>query len=100
MNNNKQTAVEWLYDELLTLKFLFDNDTIEIGEYIERQLIAKQKAKQMEKGQMIEFANWLDKLTPSQRVSVWCKDGSASGLFTMDNEQLFEQFKKVTFKSE
>ena len=59
----------------------------------------EEQAKEMEKQQIIEFANWLDKLTPSQRVSVWCKDGSASGLFTMDNEQLFEQFKKVTFKS-
>ena len=82
----KQTAVEWLEEQLYSVKELDLAGVIE-------------QAKQMEKGQMIEFANWLDKLTPSQRVSVWCKDGSASGLFTMDNEQLFEQFKKVTFKS-
>ena len=43
----------------------------------------------------IDFADWLDKLTPSQRTSVWSKNGeSNSGLFTMDNEQLFEKFEK------
>tara|TARA_R110000868_G_scaffold393156_1_gene664085 strand:+ start:39 stop:284 length:246 start_codon:yes stop_codon:yes gene_type:complete len=79
-------AVEWLVQQLRNGKE-FNNNLI-------------QQAKEIEKEQMIEFANWLDKLTPSQRVSVWSKDGSASGLFTMDNEQLFEQFKKVTTKSE
>ena len=42
----------------------------------------------------IDFANWLDKLSPSQRTSVWSKNGEYSGLFTMDNEQLFEKFEK------
>ena len=43
----------------------------------------------------IDFADWLDKLTPSQRTSVWSKNGeSNSGLFTMDNEQLFERFEE------
>lgn len=42
----------------------------------------------------IGFADWLDKLTPSQRVSVWSKNGEYSGLFTMDNEQLIEKYKK------
>lgn len=41
----------------------------------------------------IDFANWLDKLTPSQKTSVWSKNGEHRGLFTMDNEQLFEKFK-------
>ena len=40
----------------------------------------------------IDFANWLDKLTPAQKVSVWSKSGALQGLFTMDNEQLFEKF--------
>jgi len=43
----------------------------------------------------VEFANWLEQLTPSQKVSVWSKDGSGNGLFTMDNEQLLEKFKRV-----
>lgn len=43
----------------------------------------------------VEFANWLEQLTPSQKVSVWSKDGSSSGLFTMDNEQLLEKFKRT-----
>jgi hypothetical protein len=42
----------------------------------------------------IEFAEWLDKLTPRQRVSVWSKNGESKGLFNMDNEQLLEIFKK------
>jgi hypothetical protein len=48
----------------------------------------------MYKQQIIDFANWLDKLTPSQRTSVWSKNGEGKGLFNMDNEQLFEKFKK------
>ena len=42
----------------------------------------------------IEFAEWLDKLTPRQRVSVWSKNGESKGLFNMDNEQLLIIFKK------
>lgn len=42
----------------------------------------------------IDFANWLDKLTPAQKVSVWSKSGALQGLFTMDNEQLFEKFER------
>ena len=46
----------------------------------------------------IEFANWLNKLQPSERVSVWSKDGQYKGLFTMDNEQLFEKFEQYMNK--
>lgn len=41
---------------------------------------------------MIEFAIWMNKLTPAQRVSVWSKNGEYKGLFTMDEEQLFEKW--------
>ena len=41
---------------------------------------------------MIEFATWMNKLTPAQRVSVWSKNGEYKGLFTMDEEQLFERW--------
>jgi hypothetical protein len=41
---------------------------------------------------MIEFATWMNKLTPAQRVSVWSKNGEHQGLFTMDEEQLFEKW--------
>lgn len=40
----------------------------------------------------IKFADWLDGLLPSQKVSVWSKNGGYKGLFTMDNEQLLEKF--------
>jgi len=41
---------------------------------------------------MIEFATWMNKLSPSQKVSVWSKNGEYKGLFTMDEEQLFEKW--------
>lgn len=41
---------------------------------------------------MIEFATWMNKLTPAQRVSVWSKNGEYKGLFTMDEEQLLEKW--------
>jgi len=40
----------------------------------------------------IAFANWLDKLSIVNRVSVWSKDGQYSGLFQMDNEQLMATY--------
>ena len=42
----------------------------------------------------IGFANWLTKLSPSQKVSVWSKNGEHNGLFTMDNEQLLDKYKR------
>jgi len=48
----------------------------------------------------IGFADWLSKLTPSQKVSVWSKNGEYSGLFTMDNEQLLEEYKKLITQSD
>ena len=44
---------------------------------------------------MIEFATWMNKLTPSQKTSVWSKNGEHRGLFTMDEEQLFEKWLRV-----
>ena len=41
----------------------------------------------------IGFADWISKLTPSQKVSVWSKNGEHQGLFTMDNEQLLDKYK-------
>ena len=46
----------------------------------------------------IDFADWLDKLSPSQMVSVWSKNGEWKGLFTMDNEQLLENYKSALAK--
>ena len=43
----------------------------------------------------IGFANWVSKLTPSQKVSVWSKNGEHTGLFTMDNEQLLDKYKRA-----
>ncbi len=43
----------------------------------------------------IKFADWLAKLSPNQKVSVWSKNGEAKGLFNMDNEQLLAKFKRA-----
>lgn len=50
------------------------------------------KGNQFKATDMIEFATWMNKLTPAQRVSVWSKNGEHKGLFTMDEEQLFEKW--------
>jgi hypothetical protein len=84
------TAVEWLRKELETIpnySAFYTNNYTWIDSIMN-------EAKEMEKQQIIDFANWLDKLTPSQRTSVWSKNGEGKGLFNMDNEQLFEKFKK------
>lgn len=41
----------------------------------------------------IDFANWIEKLPPNRKVSVWSKNGEHKGLFSMDNEQLLRIFK-------
>jgi len=43
----------------------------------------------------IGFADWLGKLRPSEMVSVWSKNGEYRGLFTMDNEQLLDNYKSA-----
>lgn len=43
----------------------------------------------------IDFVNWVERLTPSQKVSVWSKNGEHRGLFSMDNEQLLEKYKET-----
>jgi hypothetical protein len=48
----------------------------------------------------IDFANWLDKLPITDRVSVWSKNGQYRGLFTMDNEQLMEDYLRHLKKQE
>lgn len=42
----------------------------------------------------IGFATWVSKLSPSEKTSVWSKNGEHSGLFTMDNEQLLDKYKR------
>ena len=56
-------------------------------------------ADKVKKDDCINFANWLSKLSPSQKTSVWSKDGSMSGLFTMDNEQLYQRWLKEQLKT-
>lgn len=41
----------------------------------------------------VEFADWVEKLPPSRKVSFWSKNGEYKGLFSMDNEQLLRIFK-------
>lgn len=41
---------------------------------------------------IFEFVEWLNKLPSNKKVSVWSKDGSTKGLFSMDTEQLYDIF--------
>ena len=53
-NNKQQTAVEWLFNELERIdKVYYRNTTI----YTDARKEAYEKAKEMEKGRMIDFAN-------------------------------------------
>ena len=42
----------------------------------------------------INFADWVEKLSPASRVSVWSKDGQYQGMFNMDKEQLLQKYKR------
>ena len=42
----------------------------------------------------INFADWVEKLSPASRVSVWSKDGQYQGMFNMDKEQLLQTYKR------
>ena len=51
------------------------------------------------KDEAVGFADWKDGLTPAQKVSVWSKNGEhRSGLYNMDNEQLYEKFQQSKHK--
>lgn len=63
---------------------ILESDKSEIIDLIENY--AQQKA--------IAFADYVEKLSPANRVSFWSKDGQVKGLFSMDNEQLFERFQR------
>lgn len=45
-----------------------------------------------EKKFIFEFVEWLEKLPTNKKVSVWSKDGSTQGFFSMDTEQLYDVF--------
>ena len=47
----------------------------------------------------INFANWVETLSPAARVSVWSKDGQYQGLFSMDKEQLLKKYKRAKKES-
>jgi len=65
----------------------FDGLTLSIDDFREAAgKIVEEKA--------VGFADWLSKLQPSQKVSVWSKNGEHRGLFTMDNEQLYKKYLK------
>jgi len=44
------------------------------------------------KSEMVAFKKWYDSLSPSEQCTVWSKDGSANGLFTMADEALVNKF--------
>jgi hypothetical protein len=52
----KQTAVQWYFEKQTELDNSFDEQEVDILEYIERKKEIQDQAKQMEKEQMIEFA--------------------------------------------
>jgi hypothetical protein len=47
------------------------------------------------RGKLLEFKRWYDALQPSQKVSVWSKDGSEQGLFSLDSGQIVDKFLSI-----
>ena len=45
----------------------------------------------------VEFKEYVEGLSPRDRVSVWSKDGQGSGLFNLDSEQLMAKFLRVKY---
>ena len=98
------TAVEWLVEQIDGLdtatSYHYFKEKIEQAKEMEKQKLIEMhdkgfdSVKQLNDEYAIEFAEWVEKLTPIQRVSVWSKNGQIKGLFNMDNEQLLEIFKK------
>jgi hypothetical protein len=41
---------------------------------------------------LLHFLNWYEKLNPTDKVSVWSKDGQYKGLFNKDNEQMVTSY--------
>ena len=46
----------------------------------------------------IEFANFLDNLSYTDKISLWSKNGEYKGIYKMDNDQLMEKFKSKRLK--
>lgn len=66
----------------------------EIGAYV--NAVAEQYAAQVLKENLIAFKRWYDKLTPSDKCTVWAPPGSGygRGLYDMSDEDLIEKFLK------
>ena len=100
-----KTAEEYS-DDVVKLWNKFDWDEINFNQfknyvknYIEQaQKEAYNQALIDRDNYAMEFAKWVESLSPSDRVSVWSKDGSLSGLFYMDMEQLLCKYKSKLMK--
>jgi hypothetical protein len=55
-------------------------------------VIDLEQALATEKKQHQELIDWLSKLTPSEKVSLWSKNGDAHGIFNLDSEQLTDKY--------
>jgi hypothetical protein len=85
----KQTAVEWLANELLHLDHEFDMKLIDKNEYQTRRKQVTKQAKAMEKERIIEFTN--------DYILTQCS-ASFEGIVTV--EMSTEKYYELTFKSE
>lgn len=61
---------------------------------------AAESCAEISKLDAIAFHNWVETLSPTEKVSVWSKDGQFKGLFNMDTEQLYEKYEQHKLKSQ
>ena len=89
----KQTAVEWLSDNLWFLKEQMANKEITIGQYTISRVKLIERAKAMEKEQMIDFA--MDYVNSDSIGCLW--DGDSAPELDIDTSA--EQYYYRTFNT-
>ena len=71
MSNNKQSSVDWLFDELARINFEYATSKITPRDFQEQKEKIKQQAKAMHKKEILESYRWgrydSDKLVMSER---------------------------------
>lgn len=55
-------------------------------------LIQLFKSQKNERDILIDLLDYYKKLKPSQKVSVWSKNGEHAGIFDMDSEQIVDRY--------
>lgn len=81
-------------EEILQHHYIHDKGLVNPVLYVHNSM--DEYAAQVLNETLIEFKKWYDKLTPSDKCTVWAPPGSGygRGLYDMSDEDLIEKFLK------